>query len=114
MKVWVSRCGAAMASAFLGLGVFVPVQGQSNYFSETNKTITRIGVQGASSYYVGMAEPLGQTCLYGILYIDGSRKVIYAQLLASKVAGKKVSRIDYTQPGGAGTTCWVELVELGD
>jgi hypothetical protein len=86
---------------------------QATYFSEWNKTIGRLGVQG-DSYYVDFAEPFGQTCGHGVAYIPPEHKGLYAQLLAAKLSGKKISRFDYEQTGGNGATCTVKLVEIRD
>lgn len=88
----------------LGVGLFcmvVSVCAQTSYFVEANKTIVRLGAQ-ADIYYVSVAEPLSHNCSYGNLYITSARKGLYTQLLAAKLSGRKLSRIDYSQPGGAG------------
>lgn len=89
------------------------VYGQTTYFTDTLKSIVRIGVQGQMSY-VSFAEPLRQKCLYDIVYIAPDRKAMYTQLLAAKLAGKRLSRLDYSQPSGSGTVCHAELVEISD
>lgn len=82
-------------------------------FSEYNKTIARLGAQ-ETFYYAAFNEPFGQNCQWGNVYVLADRKGLYAQLLVAKVTGKRVSRLDYSQPGGSGTQCYVELVELAD
>jgi hypothetical protein len=104
----------SIVSAFvvlLGSGIILPANCQSTYFSETNKTVAKLGAEG-SRFYTSFAESVGQNCLYGILYISADRKGLYVQLLTAKLAGKHLSRIDYSQPGGNGTACNVELVEI--
>jgi len=97
--------------ALSGSGVVVPLHAQSTYFTEYNKTVARLGAQG-TAYYVGFVEPLGQNCLWGNVYVASDRRGLYAQLLAAKLAGKHIGRIDYSQPAGNGTQCNAELVEL--
>ena len=104
-----AKYAVLVALAFSGAGVVA----QSVHFSEFNKTVARIGVQG-SFYYVGFSEPLSQTCQWGNVYIDADKKAIYTQFLAAKLAGKRLSRVDIGQPGGNGTQCTVELVELSE
>jgi hypothetical protein len=104
------RSGGLLA-AFAGIALFA--HAQSNYFVESGKTIARIGAQG-NFFYVSFVEPLGQSCQWGNLYISADRKSMYAALLSAKLAGRRLSRIDYTQPGGSGTMCNAELVEIAD
>lgn len=93
--------------------VVMHAQGQSVSFSEGSKTIARLGMQGTTGY-VSFVEPLRQNCLWGNIYIAPERKAMFAQLLAAKLAGKRLSRIDYSQPGGNGTQCNADLVEILD
>jgi len=86
---------------------------QTTYFTEGTKTIAKLGVQGTQAY-IGFVEALTANCRWGYLYIAPERKVMYAQFLAAKVANKKVSRVDYSQPGGTGTQCVAEIVELSE
>jgi hypothetical protein len=84
---------------------------QSTYFIESYKTIARLGAQD-TYFYVDFAQPFGQNCAYGAAYIMADKKGLYVQLLAAKLTGKIISGIDYSQPGGNGTKCIVELVEV--
>jgi len=84
---------------------------QPSYITETNKTISRVGAQG-TIFYVSFNEPLARTCQWGVVYIAQDRKGMYAQVLAAKLSGRKLSRIDYSQAGGDETTCNLELVEF--
>jgi len=105
-----------IVSAFAALVVFgavMPAKSQSTYFSETNKTVAKIGAEG-NRFYASFAESVSQNCLYGILYISTDKKGLYVQLLAAKLANKHLSRVDYSQPGGSGTVCNVELVEIAE
>jgi hypothetical protein len=99
------RLGACLAAL---AGLTCVAEAQPTYFSELGNAIARVGVQ-ANFFYVVSVEPLGQNCTYGNVYIAADRKAIYGQLLAAKLAGKRISRIDYSQLGGNGTTCWAEL-----
>jgi len=88
-------------------------EAQSNYFVEYNKTIARLGAQ-ATGFYFGVNEPLGQNCIFGNIYIAPDRKGIYSQLLVAKLTNRRISRLDYRQPGGPGTECDAEIVEITD
>ncbi len=83
---------------------------QSNYFSEGSKTIAILGIQG-TYYYFGVAEGVGQTCLGGLVYVVPERKPMYAALLAAKLTGKRLSRLDYSITNGQ---CWAEIVEINN
>ena len=90
---------------------------QSAYYSEANKSIARVGAQQTAQgliYYVYFVEPLGQNCQFATVYVTSDRKGLYTQLLAAKLSNRRISRVDYSQPGGAGTQCNAELVELAD
>jgi hypothetical protein len=113
MSLLHGRSAAFGVVAILGFGVFSSLYAQSNYFMEYNKTIARLGAQG-TGYYVGFAEPLGQNCAWGIVFVASDRKGLYTQLLAAKLAGKHIGRFDYSQPGGNGTQCNAELVEFSE
>jgi hypothetical protein len=84
---------------------------QSTYFIEYSKNIKRLGAQD-TYFYVDFDEPFGQNCLYGAAFITPEKKGLYSQLLAAKLAGKRISRFDYSQPDGVGTKCIAELVEI--
>ena len=57
---------------------------------------------------------MSTNCAWGNVYISADRKGIYTQLLAAKLNGKRLSRVDYSQPGGNGTQCNAEIVEIAD
>ena len=86
---------------------------QTTYFSEGSKTVARVGAQG-DMYYVAFTTPFQQHCAHLVAYIPASRKGLYSQLLVAKLTGQRISRVDYSQPAGNGTTCNIELVELAD
>jgi hypothetical protein len=94
-------------------GVLTPLLAQTANFIEYNKTVAALGAEG-TGFYVRFAEATGQNCLYGVLYVASDRKGIYTQLLAAKLTGRTLSRVDYSQPGGNGTRCNVEIVEISN
>lgn len=100
------------ACLLLGINSCVSAQSQTN-FSEYAKYISRLGAQ-PTGWYVNFVEPLGQSCLFNNLYIAPANKALYVQLLAAKLSGRAIYRIDYSRAGAAGTQCYVELVEFGD
>jgi len=105
---------AALATALAGLGTLAtPTFAQSTYFTEVNKSVARLGAQNVG-FYASFVEPFGQSCQWGNIYITPDRKGIYAQLLTAKLTGRRISRVDYSQPGGNGTQCNAELVEISE
>jgi len=102
---------AAVALTLCGVAITSSAQGQS--VDEYQKTIRQLGAQ-ADYFYVSFNEPFTFNCAYGVAYISANRKGLYAQLLAAKLSGKRISRLNYSQPNGPGTTCNVELVEITD
>ena len=89
------RTLAASAIAWVTFATLaMPCAAQTTYFVETSKAIARLGAQGRS-FCVGFVEPLTQNCLYNV-YISSDTKGQYAQLLASKLSNKRLSRVDYS------------------
>ncbi|NHQ90308.1 hypothetical protein [Janthinobacterium lividum] len=84
---------------------------QALSFETANKTITTIGVHG-DNYYFRVLEPLEAQCAYSIIYIPASKKPLYVQALAAKLAGKKLSRINYTLTNGPNSECHAYIVEM--
>jgi hypothetical protein len=84
--------------------------------TEYSKTINQLGVQNATpGGYFSVVEGLTLSCQYSNIYFDFTTPFgqdAYAQLLTAKNTGRMLSRIDYTQPGGTGTTCLLSLVEV--
>lgn len=77
-----------------------------------DKTVDRLGIQGAQAYF-SVSEGLSLNCLYGNIYLSLSSpegRVAYAQILSAKLAGKKLSRVDYEQ--SADSQCSLSLVEM--
>ncbi|HEX2951679.1 MAG TPA: hypothetical protein VHV83_19255 [Armatimonadota bacterium] len=101
----------AVASMFFGIAVTAVAQSQS--VDEYQKTVRQLGAQG-DYFYASFNEPFTLSCAYGVVYISSDRKGLYVQLLAAKLAGKRISRLMYSQPNGPGTTCNVDLVEITD
>lgn len=85
----------------------LPANAQTSY-SEGNKTILHLGVQGAAAY-VQFVEGTSQQC--NELYISdpATYKVFYAQLLAAALAKIKISRVDYTVTNGL---CTITLLQV--
>ncbi len=104
---------ARVALALAALAALQPGRAEATSFTEYNKSITRVGAQGAM-FYVAFAEPLTTNCQWGNVYVAADRKGLYAQLLAAKLTNRRISRLDYSQPGGSGTSCAVELVEFNE
>lgn len=85
--------------------------------TEYTKTINQLGVQSATPTvaYFSVLEGLTLSCQFGNIYLDITTdfgRAAYAELLAAKAEGRMLSRLDYTQPGGAGTQCNLSLVEV--
>lgn len=83
------------------------------YFQESNKTVYKLGVQ-ETYFYVTFTEGFGRTCAHNLAYISADYKGIYAMLLAAKLSGKKISRVDYQQLNGLGSECQIKLVEVAN
>ena len=88
-----------------------------NYQIFDSKTVDKVGVQSAQ-FYLALKEGFRSdiTCLYGIAFmqIDNAYgKATYAHVLAAKLTGRKLTRIDIDQatPGGS---CFITLVEIND
>ena len=84
--------------------------------TETDKLVDRLGVQGVqggATAYFSVKEALSTTCKFDIVYFnlgDEFGKAAYASLLAAQTAGKKLSRIEYSQ-SAPGEACTLSLVE---
>ena len=86
-------------------------------YTIADKTVDKLGVQ-TSVFYFGLKEGFGTglVCQYGNIYMDLNNaygKTSYANVLAAKLTGRKLARIDVTQlsPGGL---CSLDLVEFND
>lgn len=92
----------------------------ANAVTDFGIQIDRLGIQGTGDafvYYFGFmpATPLSFNCAWGVIYIDGrsaSAKSMYNQLLAMKMAGKKISRLEYSVVNG--DQCYALLIEFKD
>ena len=110
MAAGLRHCIAVLAAGLAAVFT-LPCQAQSTYFTEANKTVASLGAQG-TAYYASFKESLGQNCLGAYVYITAERKSLYGQLLVAKLTGRRISRLDYSQPAGPGTMCNAELVEI--
>ena len=84
------------------------------YISDTNRTISRLGVQGSNAYF-GVKEGFSVACRWGNVYVDITTdfgKAAYANLLAAKASGRVLSRVDYNQTVSA--DCTLAIVEIAD
>lgn len=91
--------------------MFVSVHAQGISFEAANVTITTIGVHGTTPYF-RIAEPLAAQCAYFLIYVPADKKAMYAQVLAAKLAGKKLSRVYYTLTNGPNSDCHAVVVEM--
>ncbi|MDN2708677.1 hypothetical protein O0880_04500 [Janthinobacterium sp. SUN118] len=80
-------------------------------FDAANVTITTIGVHGPTPYF-RIQEPLAAQCAYLLIYIPSDKKSMYAQVLAAKLAGRKLSRVNYTLTNGPNSECHAVVVEM--
>ena len=95
----------------LYLAIFISIPAQA--VMDNNKHIKRLGVQGNHAYF-DFVEDMSLNCKWGAIYFNISTdfgKAAYSNILAAKSAGKKLSRIDYTQAAD-GETCTLSLVEV--
>jgi hypothetical protein len=61
---------------------------------ENNKTITTFALNDSiGNGYFGVAEPLTQLCNFGVIMFSGNS--FLTVLLAAKLAGKKISLLNY-------------------
>lgn len=88
--------------------------------TDNSKTVNLLGVQGSGTgaqVYFSVVEGLTLSCAFNNIYVDITTdfgKGAYAQLLEAKSTGRQLSRIDYTQSGGAGSECILSLVEVAN
>ena|SRR5579872_1158909 len=96
------------------------VSGAAIAQSDFSKSISQLGVQvqpanAPSLAYFSVNGGFTLSCAYGLVYLDITTdfgRAAYAELLAAKNAGQQLSRIDYTQSGGANSMCTLQLVEV--
>ena len=61
---------------------------------ENNKTITTFALNdNAGNGYIRVAEPLTQSCNFGVIRFSGNSQL--SVLLAAKLAGKKIAFLNY-------------------
>lgn len=82
--------------------------------TDTNRTITKIGVQGDDAYFT-VSPATSVTCGYGVLYLkdtdNANTKVKVAAVMSAYSDQAPLTRIDYTVVAGSPSTCHVSLVE---
>ena len=80
--------------------------------SDSNVTVTALGVQGNNMYVYTSPAPTGG-CLYNVIYLDITTdfgKTAYAAVLVAKMKAKPLTRIDYDK--AASGVCTLTLVEM--
>ena len=101
--------------------------------TEWQRTIVRLGLQRPDTAYFSIQEPVGANpttagCKYGNIYFNNDTttsittgnttnnfgKAAYSALLAAKVSGRMLSRIDYTKAPDPDNTCTLDLIEIQD
>ncbi|MGX9774324.1 hypothetical protein ACWYXN_12520 [Janthinobacterium aestuarii] len=108
----VKSCNFYRSMAVLSLSMMsVSAHAQGVSFDAANMTITTIGVHGPTPYF-RVAETLAAQCAYSLIYIPADKKAMYAQVLAAKLAGRKLSRVHYTLTNGPNSECHAVIVEM--
>ena len=108
------RIGVTVAKLVAPLAVAVlPAMAvaQSNYYTEYNKTVTFVGVQGNGGYVSFTVAPTAN-CNYNNIYFDittDAGKAYLSILLTARAEGKPLGRIDYTISSGM---CNLSLAQL--
>ncbi|MEF7613633.1 hypothetical protein V4F39_06895 [Aquincola sp. MAHUQ-54] len=110
MEVFKNFRVARLLVSVLGCSL-LPNAFSQEYITELNKSVSRLGAQGAA-FYVYFKEGVSRTCKWDLIYIAPDRRGMYAQLLAAKLAGRRLNRIDFTLTAGSGSICNLELVEM--
>ena len=109
---FVKSCNFYKSMAVLSLSMMsVSAHAQGVSFDAADVTITTIGVHGPTPYF-RIAEPLAAQCAYLLIYIPADKKSMYAQVLAAKLAGRKLSRVNYTLTNGPNSECHAVVVEM--
>lgn len=86
----------------------------SSAFVQTNVEIDRLGSHQGQVFYLNLKEPFKTDCTGSHLYCPLSNencKNYYSLILATKIAGKKLMEIDYTQDP-VSKYCTVILVQV--
>lgn len=94
--------------------MMLSVNAYSSTFMQTNVEIDRLGSHQGQVFYLNLKEPFNTDCTGGHLYCPSSNencKNYYSLVLATKIAGKKLMEIDYTQDP-VSTYCTVTLVQI--
>ena len=96
---------------FLLLTVLLSTHAYS--YTQNNALVGVLGVQGSSIYFK-INSPFLTDCRWGNIYFSNNTdfgKAAYANILAAKSSGKKLSRLDYEQVS-SGEVCTLTLVEV--
>lgn len=113
MCVRSKRCKSIGFTLLCSIAILTNASAQNQSVNEYQKTVRQLGAQ-TDYFYVSFNEPFTLNCAYGVAYIASVNKGLYAQLLAAKMSGKRISRLVYSQSGGTTGSCNVELVEISD
>ncbi|WP_300751568.1 hypothetical protein [Janthinobacterium sp.] len=81
-------------------------------FTAVNQTVSNVDAQGNSYYYFMVSDNIEAQCLYSSIYISIDKKALYGQVLAAKLSGKRLSRIDCRLSNGPNSECVVDIVEI--
>lgn len=86
----------------------------ANQFAQTNIEIDRIGSQGGQVFYLSLKEGFRTDCAYGVVYCpiqNESCKYFFSMALATKMAGKKLFSIDYSQDPNT-KYCAIDMIQI--
>lgn len=94
------------------------IVGNAEAQSQYGVTIGALGIQQMNAYFA-ITPALTLGCNYNNIYIDVGGdangywgRTQFSELLAAKVSGKQLSRIDYHQDSSG--MCWLDLVEINN
>ncbi len=94
--------------------------GSAQAVTEYDQAVNSVGVGlNLNPVLTGNFKPankLSSDCPYGMIYFDATSdigKAMYSTLLMAKAGNKKLSRIDYFQPG-EGLFCTLSYVEVAE
>jgi len=101
-----------MIKRTLALAAAMAISLPASAVTDTNRTVTSVGVQGNQAYFT-VSPALSGSCLYDIVYIldlANSGKFLYGNLISAYSAGLVLQRVDYTVLGNG--TCQATLVNF--
>lgn len=108
------RIGVSVAKLIMPLTIaMLPgmAVAQQNSYSEPNKTVQFVGVQGNSGY-VSFTTPMTAGCAYDNVYFDittDAGKAELSVILTARASNRPLGRVDYTVSSGL---CYVAIVQL--